>query len=214
MAAQRHFSTADGVNIKPLGLPSDADNDIPKSGDAFSPPEQGGLQSLPLSPGASIDVSNAASGDCDASGGARDLLPHGDGVSGIASAHDADDAPEFDDNPLPLAPALPSSPPPTERSTAGDHPPRSSTPPIVDVERDVAAHALPDAPDDTAVERSQQEQQSPVRRSVVFEQSPVQSALAHTPQPSATNSEFESMMLEETDANYKYYAVARAFGAL
>ena len=49
----------------------------------------------------------------------------------------------------------------------------------------------------------QQQQLSPVRRSGLFDQLPALPPLPISPQLSAANSEFESLMLEETEANSK-----------
>lgn len=210
MAAQRHFATANGVNVKSLGLTPETEKDI--SGDLCSPSDQAAPRSLPNSPGvSSVETTHAAGCDdvaLEASADMSDVPSHECSVIGAADTLDSDSGPEFDDNPLLAPTALPSSLPAVEfratnGSSNGNDAPLFQDASIDHFEFGGAACAPSDELSDTAIEHIQKHQLSPPRRSVLFDQIPGTSTSAPVPQTPVPNSEFESMMLEETEANFK-----------
>ncbi len=208
MAAQRHFATANGVNVKSLSLTPETEKDI--SGDLCSPSDQAAPRSLPNSPGVSVETTHAAGCDdvaLEASADMSDVLSHECSVIGAAHALDSDSGPEFDDNPLLAPTALPFSPAmecrATNGSSNGNDAPLFQAASIDHFEFGGAAYAPSDEFSDTAIENIQKHQLSPPRRAVLFDQISGTSTSAPAPQTPVPNSEFESMMLEETEANFK-----------
>lgn len=143
-------------------------------------------------------------------GGGAELVSTGDD-SLAAETLSVSSELEFDDNPLHVPAAPPLCSPAEENKSAHcsngvEDTPKLLRTPIENSRSGATAQAVSNSSADAAVESSatQQQHASPVRRSALFDQPPVLPPLPISPpQFSAANSEFESLMLEETEANSK-----------
>lgn len=142
-------------------------------------------------------------------GGGEEPVSTGDD-SVAAETLSVSDELEFDDNPLHVPAAPPPFSPEEESRSAYCSDGDEDTPKLLRTPNENSrsggtAQAVSNSSADAAVESSATQQQhvSPVRRSALFDQPSVLPPPPISPQLSASNSEFESLMLEETEANSK-----------